>query len=384
MAWPRKFTDEQEIDICNDYISGMSMLGVSKKWNCSDNGLSKLLRRNGVEIRPQGADTSRRSIQPEQESEVIRLHVDERLSAEKIAKLYGCSAPSIRSVLRRNGIDDPIPQSREPHISERAIKPEQEGGVVDLYKNGMSTTKIAEMFFCSVPSVLEVLKRNDIARTNKFSFRKYFLREDMFDVIDTEEKAYWLGFIYAEGCVNKEMTTLSIGLSALDATHLEKFRDTISPERPVYRTTRVSEWKEEKKLAYKATLSIWSVKLSASLHNVGISKERQAPEKLFLAIPDDLFHHWLRGYFDGDGSAATHTFRIAFVGEYKLLKWMEYKLNEFVFIGTDRTIYYPKNKRRVVGSIYFSGRKLAKSVGKFMYQDATIFLERKKEIVDSW
>lgn len=380
----RMFSDEQEREICNDYNAGMSLLNVSKKWNCSDSGLQKLLRRNEVISRPIGASVSRRKISPEQEAEVVRLHVGERMSAEKISKLYGCSAPSVRSVLRRNNINDPVPQSREPHIDERAIKPDQEQSVIDLYNSGVSTPKIAKLFGCSNPSVINVLKRNSVPVGKKYSYRKYLLRENMFDVIDTEEKAYWLGFVYADGCVNKKMTTLSIGLSAVDAEHLEKFRDVISPGRPVYRYTRVAEWNGNKKLAHGATLSIWSRNISISLHNVGVSKERQEPEKLFAAIPDELFHHWLRGYFDGDGSAATHDFRIALVGEYKLLRWIEHKIDEFISIGTKRSIYYPKGKRKVVGSIYFKGRTIAKAIYELMYRDATIFLDRKKEIIDRW
>jgi hypothetical protein len=248
----------------------------------------------------------------------------------------------------------------------------------------VSTPKIAKQFGCSNPSVINVLKRNNVSADRKYSYRKYLLREDMFDVIDTEEKAYWLGFIYADGCVNKEMTELSIGLSAVDAKHLEKFRDAISPGKPVYRDTRIAEWKGNKKLSHKATLSIWSRKISLSLHDAGVSKERQEPEKLFVAIPDRLFCHWLRGYFDGDGSAATHAYRIALVGEYKLLKWIESKLDEFVSTGNGRSIYYPKGKRKVVGSIYFCGRKVAKAIGNFMYREATVYMERKKEIVDGW
>jgi predicted transcriptional regulator len=362
----------------------MSLLSVSKKWSCSDSGLQKLLRRNEVVFRPIGASVSRRKISPEQEAEVVRLHVDERMSAEKISKLYGCSAPSVRSVLRRNNINDPIPQSREPHIDERAIKPDQEQIVTDLYNGGMSTPKIAKLFGCSNPAVIKVLKRNNVPVGKKYSYRKYSLREDMFDVIDTEEKAYWLGFVYAEGCVNKKMTTLSIELSFLDHDHLVKFRDTISPGKPISTPVRTSNWKGLEKTGMKSIISIWSKKLSLSLHDIGISKERQEPDRMFSAIPDELFHHFVRGYFDGDGNARKTNPRISFIGEERLLRWIERNLDSNLNIGEGREIYFAKNKRKLVGSIYFSGRTLAARVSEFMYRDATIYLERKKEIVDSW
>jgi hypothetical protein len=287
-------------------------------------------------------------------------------------------------VLRRNKIDCPIPQSREPHIDERAIKPEQEQSVIDLYNSGVSTPKIAKLFGCSVPSAINALKRNNVNVDRKYSYRKYLLREDMFDVIDTEEKAYWLGFIYADGCVSKGMTTLSVELSFLDNDHLIKFRDTISPGKPVYTPTRTNSWKGLKKTGMKSIISIWSRRLSLSLHNVGVSKERQEPEKLFSAISYELFRHFLRGYFDGDGNARKINPRISFIGEEKLLRWIEQNLDSNLNIGKGREIYFIKNKRKLVGSIYFSGGIIAARVAEFMYRGATIYLERKKEIVDSW
>ncbi len=53
-----------------------------------------------------------------------------------------------------------------------------------------------------------------------------------FDVIDSEEKAYWLGFIYADGNVSKNGYTLTIGLQATDSSHLMKLADIF--KRPVH------------------------------------------------------------------------------------------------------------------------------------------------------
>ena len=50
--------------------------------------------------------------------------------------------------------------------------------------------------------------------------RKYALNEAFFEIIDSEEKAYWLGFIAADGCVYRR--TLSINLNIKDKAHLEK------------------------------------------------------------------------------------------------------------------------------------------------------------------
>lgn len=48
-----------------------------------------------------------------------------------------------------------------------------------------------------------------------------------FKVIDTEEKAYWLGFLYADGCVGSTESKIELSLAEQDFHHIEKFRDFI-------------------------------------------------------------------------------------------------------------------------------------------------------------
>ena len=61
--------------------------------------------------------------------------------------------------------------------------------------------------------------------TNKYHKPKF--NENIFDIIDTEEKAYWLGFIFADGYIETPKPnmkyTFEICLSCKDKHHLEKF-----------------------------------------------------------------------------------------------------------------------------------------------------------------
>ena len=52
-------------------------------------------------------------------------------------------------------------------------------------------------------------------------FKKF--NEHIFDIIDTEEKAYWLGFIYADGCISLKTNAFEISLKYDDINHLNKF-----------------------------------------------------------------------------------------------------------------------------------------------------------------
>ena len=59
---------------------------------------------------------------------------------------------------------------------------------------------------------------------------KYTYNENYFKIIDSEEKAYWLGFLYADGCItrfyrNEKLKSMSLELTlqSNDIEHLKKF-----------------------------------------------------------------------------------------------------------------------------------------------------------------
>ena len=50
----------------------------------------------------------------------------------------------------------------------------------------------------------------------------------MFDTIDSEEKAYWLGFIYADGWISDANNCFTLTLQQRDVEHLLKFNEFIA------------------------------------------------------------------------------------------------------------------------------------------------------------
>ena len=57
-----------------------------------------------------------------------------------------------------------------------------------------------------------------------------------FEIIDTEEKAYWLGFLYADGSVSSTDNRIELGLAEKDLNHIEKFKEFIGvPNKISYR-----------------------------------------------------------------------------------------------------------------------------------------------------
>jgi len=151
MANNINFNNSQKEDICNKYTSGESTYSISKAYNCSNVTISKILKSEGIKIR--GNKKFKKTIELE---------------------------------------------------------------ICDKYKDGTHSYKLSETYNCSITAVIGALKRNGIKmRTNEESHKKYSLNEDYFNYIDTEDKAYWLGWLYSDGC-NQKNYNVSIGLHKND------------------------------------------------------------------------------------------------------------------------------------------------------------------------
>ena len=129
-----------------------------------------------------------------------------------------------------------------------------------------------------------------------------------FEKIDTEEKAYWLGFLYADGCVGSKEDKIELGLAEKDLKHIEKFRDFMGIN------NKISYRKDTK--SYR--ISFRSQKCKLDLINKGC-----VPKKSLILtfpneeqVPSNLLRHFIRGYFDGDGwfSNTSNCFQVGLIG----------------------------------------------------------------------
>lgn len=134
------------------------------------------------------------------------------------------------------------------------------------------------------------IKKNNLSKTN----------EDYFSVIDNPNKAYWLGFIYADGFVvydkNRRNYEIGIELNSIDINHLHKFNSVFDNEHKILTRLKTNEM---------CRIRIYSKKMCEDLINLNVK-----PNKTYLSeyptVNDDLFYHLLRGFIDGDGSYSTY------------------------------------------------------------------------------
>jgi hypothetical protein len=110
-----------------------------------------------------------------------------------IAEKFGLKTiKAIQRILRANGFT----KFKQP-IRQRNINIDE---AVKLYKSGLSQKKVGELLNTNQSTVSLALRENGVEIRPRTTLRTHFLREDAFDGI-TEESAYWMGFLMADGYV---------------------------------------------------------------------------------------------------------------------------------------------------------------------------------------
>jgi hypothetical protein len=207
--------------------------------------------------------------------------------------------------------------------------------------------------------------------------RIYALDDYFFDEINTEAKAYWLGFINADGCVRAgaisngwQRHLLSVKLKASDAGHLEKLKADLAAESPVHPVPQRTSGKPA------AEIVLSSPHLVDSLIRLGVT-----PRKSLTATPwtgpDDLMRHYWRGMVDGDGSIVRHAglekWRLSLCGSEACVEafraWA-------VAITGSAAKKYPKGN---IWSWTAAGLASPQAIARELYGGATVCLDRKHE-----
>lgn len=171
--------------------------------------------------------------------------------------------------------------------------------ICEEYKSGKTLREIATSHGCTPSGAWVLLKRNKIQLRPPSSFqpepkRRYKLWEEAFENIDTPDKAYWLGFIFADGCL-RQAGKLKIGLAKKDKLHLVKFLRFLRSNYPVkdYKTNLGTTTSE---------IRICSIKLVNDIHQKGKPYDYARSQGIiFPKIRKKLHHHFIRGMWDGDG-----------------------------------------------------------------------------------
>ena len=244
----------------------------------------------------------------------------------------------------------------------------------------LSYKEIAKIFNVNEKTIkINAKKYGLTSKIGSQGARKHKFNERYFENIDSEEKAYWLGFIAADGCVykNKQSYRLQINLKGSDIDHLKKFQKAIC-----------SDYKITEKKVGKAQSNTCQLKINSTKMCNDLIKNNIIERKSIIFEPPilnkNLMRHFIRGYFDGDGWITSYKRKdsngyrneVGIIGGKKALNYFI----DFLPKGFSK---YEKYKDDKIIQISGSSIKTISETYNYLYENATIFLNRKKNVFEN-
>ena len=259
--------------------------------------------------------------------------------------------------------------------------------MVELYNQGYSAAAICKQIPYAPHTILDKLRKRGVEIRSRAGYKKPF-NENYFENIDTEKKAYFLGFLMADGCVyerKKSQPCMSFQLKSSDKYILEELKKELDTDNTI-------DYYAPKD---HSSLRICSTKIVNDLFKYGIVYRKTGYEKFPKdLIPENLINHFVRGFFDGDGwvtltkshGKEKKRISIGFTSNEKMLislrDYFKEKLNGDFNVNPH--IYNNEQKGyKGFGLITFSKKSDVKILRDWMYQNATIFLTRKYDVFTS-
>lgn len=251
---------------------------------------------------------------------------------------------------------------------------------IKLYESGMSAAEIADIYNCQVGSITTRLKKAGIPYKTDWSKRRRKARshypnnhqfnELYFDNIDTEDKAYFLGWMFSDGSVTRTYVYLKI----TDPNILDDFNRCLEGD---FKITTVAPPEEHPTWKHTYKLQIYSTYFSSSLQKLGCVPNKARVIR-FPNIPKSLYKHFIRGFFDGDGCLILNytighcVVDFACASYNFLLDLQSIILSQ---VGITSAVI-KKEKKYDVWHLRYCGKKIL-TLLDWLYDDAHFYLKRK-------
>lgn len=267
------------------------------------------------------------------------------------------------------------------HVSkDMKLSKEQKEEMIEMYCNTkISTKEIAQKFNLSKGGVLYQIRRSGNKVRQKYQWNKYFFNVNYFDSINTEEKAYFLGFLYADGCLYKPTRKISIELQERDFELLEKFNKIINSTYPITLNKKITPKTHIEKGYY--TWNVNNLHFSKRCEELGVVERKslilEFPKE--NQVPRHLLRHFIRGFFDGDGTiirSKKNSVSCAITTTTVFLNELQRLVNEETGLFGTKSVC---KKNEKLSALRYGGNLKALLFLKFIYDGAKIFLKRKMD-----
>lgn len=346
----------------------ISLQTLSDRFEISYQCISKFLKNNGIEIK---------KVQNQ------KSFLEQALEALK--------NKSLKEVSKEFGIEEQVLLIANSGLTKTEFKNKIINMAIEEYKNtplyDRSIAKISSKFGINKKTLTKYLKEQNIeivANGNKSEFNRTF-----FDVIDTEEKAYWLGFMYADGYIGATEYSVGLNISLKDINHLKKYNNALNYKKGLNISETHQFGSSEKTNKNGETLYMVSTTIRDKQLWEGLNSKGCIPNKsLILTFPDEsifcdkkLIYDFIRGYVDGDGTLGVYPHSktnpkleesLLIVGTKSFLEGVQ------KYLGKGYLMQKPNCNENTYRLGYSTSK--ANKAAELLYKNANIYLDRKYNI----
>lgn len=256
---------------------------------------------------------------------------------------------------------------------QKSLIKDFEKDVIIPWINGKSLSQLGKELHTCPKQLSKHLKDLGYNIRSK-SFEKLF-DNTVFDVIDTEEKSYWLGFIFADGYIETNSNRFGIDLSIKDYGHLIKFNSFMKCQKNNIRTLiNKQNYKGEIVNREMCSWRISDKHLKNSLIKLGCFEHKSLILE-FPNIPKKYIKHFIRGYFDGDGCLSYYKHQHNIIPQCSILGTKQFITELSYYTNEDFSIQEVTNVNTYYNLKY--NKQGSQNFLNFIYKDATIYLDRK-------
>lgn len=308
-----------------------------------------------------------RYISEEEEINILK-DFEEGLNTVELGRKYNRNNTTIGRLLKRNGLN-------ARNIRTKLTK-EQVKEAYKLYEEELYTTEtLGKLYNVDANTISNSFKRFGFNVRPNGHIPEPF-NDKFFKTITTEEQAYYLGFLMCDGSIidSKWSDTLRVELQVRDRYILDRFVELLG-----YKKHKVKTYTKPYREGQLTTthVSIVSNNLCQDLIEKGVIKNKKGRKQIPFGVPSYLLHHTIRGMFDADGSINHSKKYIVLYGGGEMTHQVANLFNENLNLNRK---YESKKYKNSTPRLTISGENDYKSVVNFLYNDATIYLDRKKPL----
>lgn len=249
------------------------------------------------------------------------------------------------------------------------------------YINGENVSELTTIYNMSQANLNALMRYRNIPQRGTH----YFANFDYFNEIDSQEKAYFLGFIYADGNLFKN--SISISIRDYDRDVLDKMKSCMDSNHKILVTPITDFYDSSKKLdgnMVQLIITHKNIRQAMLKHGVVENKTFHINE-LPKTVPRELMVHFIRGYIDGDGSFTKYKpsdnyYRYCFsvTGNIGFLEELRDFVVSCVDVKFNKTLQdrYP-DRINETRTLKLSGKENLAKLLNWLYNDSSIYMNRK-------